>query len=45
MNYLLLGLVIGLGIGFFLGIILMCIVSINKKNKKEDRICGEINKE
>lgn len=43
MSDLVLGLTIGIGIGFFLGIMLICIVSINReRDKKEDRIRGEI---
>ncbi len=42
MSDLVLGLLIGTGVGFFLGIILMCLVSINKEQIKEDRIYGEI---
>lgn len=42
MSDLVLGLIIGTGVGFFLGIILMCLVSINKERSKEDRIYGKI---
>lgn len=39
MSDLVLGIIIGTGIGFFLGIILICIVSINReRDKEEDRI-------
>lgn len=42
MSDLVLGLIIGTGVGFFLGIILMCLVSINKERNKEDRIYGDV---
>lgn len=44
MNRLVLGIIIGIGIGFCVGIMLMCIVSINREQtKEEDRLYGEIN--
>ncbi|WP_177162320.1 hypothetical protein [uncultured Fusobacterium sp.] len=44
MSDLVLGIIIGTGIGFFLGIILICIVSINReRDKEENKIYGEIN--
>lgn len=44
MSDLVLGIIIGTGIGFFLGIVLICIVSINReRDKEEDRLYGEIN--
>ncbi|MFR4519670.1 MAG: hypothetical protein ACLT40_06895 [Fusobacterium sp.] len=45
MSDLVLGLIIGTGVGFFLGIILMCMVSINReRTKEEDRLYGKNNK-
>lgn len=45
MSDLVLGLIIGTGVGFFLGIILMCMVSINRERiKEEDRLYGKNNK-
>ena len=45
MSDLVLGLIIGTGVGFFLGIILMCMVIINReRTKEEDRLYGKNNK-